>query len=122
MKYLILIILYYPPQPVAFGGIAGLFLGCSLISTMELAYFLLVDLPTFILQKYRNKKSKMRQERSTDKARLQNFEIKNNIKKLKQFNIKSQLIQPQSYESLFYNNNKDDSRKLPHITDWQSPL
>lgn len=93
---------------VAFGGIAGLFLGCSLISTMELAYFLLVDLPTFVLQKYRNNKSKMKNE----------LERKNNNIK-QQLNMKSQLIQPQSYESLY--NNIKISRKLPLTTDWQTP-
>lgn len=33
---------------VAFGGIAGLFLGCSLISGIELIYFALVEVPLFI--------------------------------------------------------------------------
>ncbi|KAL7738778.1 hypothetical protein ACLKA6_014553 [Drosophila palustris] len=32
---------------VSFGGIAGLFLGCSLISGMELAYFLCIEVPAF---------------------------------------------------------------------------
>ncbi|KAH8272146.1 hypothetical protein KR018_003547 [Drosophila ironensis] len=32
---------------VSFGGIAGLFLGCSLISGMELIYFLCIEVPAF---------------------------------------------------------------------------
>ncbi|KAM7351046.1 pickpocket protein 19-like [Cochliomyia hominivorax] len=38
---------------VAFGGIAGLFLGCSLISAMELVYFALVELPYFVLCEFK---------------------------------------------------------------------
>ncbi|XP_034099225.2 pickpocket protein 19 [Drosophila nasuta] len=34
---------------VSFGGIAGLFLGCSLISGMELAYFLCIEVPAFAM-------------------------------------------------------------------------
>ncbi|XP_036322619.1 pickpocket protein 19-like, partial [Rhagoletis pomonella] len=96
---------------VAFGGIAGLFLGCSLISTMELAYFLLVDLPTFLLQKYRNNKCKSQHASAP-------IQLKNNIKQIHQLNMKNQLIQPQSYESLFYNSKM--SRNLPQIADWQT--
>lgn len=40
---------------VAFGGIAGLFLGCSLISGMELVYFTLVELPVFLLKELKLK-------------------------------------------------------------------
>ncbi|XP_030377204.1 pickpocket protein 19 [Scaptodrosophila lebanonensis] len=40
---------------VSFGGIAGLFLGCSLISGMELAYFLCIEVPAFALQGLRLK-------------------------------------------------------------------
>ncbi|XP_053958286.1 pickpocket protein 19-like [Anastrepha ludens] len=103
---------------VAFGGIAGLFLGCSLISTMELAYFLLVDLPTFVLQKYRNNKRKLQKEQRPPTL-LQEFQVKNGIKQIHQINMKSQLIQPQSYENLFHNNKTN--KKLPHIADWQTP-
>ncbi|KAI8121516.1 Pickpocket protein 19 [Lucilia cuprina] len=41
---------------VAFGGIAGLFLGCSLISAMELIYFVLVELPVFLLSELKVKR------------------------------------------------------------------
>ncbi|XP_039952850.1 pickpocket protein 19-like [Bactrocera tryoni] len=105
---------------VAFGGIAGLFLGCSLISTMELAYFLLVDLPTFVLQKYRKNKSKMQDKRRSVVGPLEQLQVKNNNwKQIQQFNMKSQLIQPQSYESLY--SNSKINKKLPLITDWQNP-
>ncbi|XP_018794741.1 PREDICTED: pickpocket protein 19-like [Bactrocera latifrons] len=105
---------------VAFGGIAGLFLGCSLISTMELAYFLLVDLPTFMLQKYRNKKGKMQDKKRSVVGPMEQLQVKtNNWTQIQQFNMKNQLIHPQSYESLYSNSKMN--KKLPLITDWQSP-
>ncbi|XP_055847339.1 pickpocket protein 19-like isoform X3 [Episyrphus balteatus] len=36
---------------VSFGGIAGLFLGCSLISAVEILYFLCVDIPKFFYRR-----------------------------------------------------------------------
>ncbi|XP_065356449.1 pickpocket protein 19-like [Calliphora vicina] len=39
---------------VAFGGIAGLFLGCSLISAIELFYFVVVELPAFMLNQLKS--------------------------------------------------------------------
>ncbi|XP_037959101.1 pickpocket protein 19-like [Teleopsis dalmanni] len=39
----------------AFGGIAGLFLGCSLISAVELLYFSLIELPHFIIDELKEK-------------------------------------------------------------------
>ncbi|XP_065356448.1 pickpocket protein 19-like [Calliphora vicina] len=44
---------------VAFGGIAGLFLGCSLISVMELLYFVLVELPVFLFRELKTKNKPM---------------------------------------------------------------
>lgn len=40
---------------VSFGGIAGLFLGCSLISGMELAYFLCIEVPAFGIRELRQR-------------------------------------------------------------------
>ncbi|EDW63485.1 pickpocket protein 19 [Drosophila virilis] len=40
---------------VSFGGIAGLFLGCSLISGMELAYFLCIEVPAFGMRELRQR-------------------------------------------------------------------
>ncbi|XP_068151813.1 pickpocket protein 19 [Drosophila tropicalis] len=40
---------------VSFGGIAGLFLGCSLISGMELAYFIFIEVPAFGLEGIRQR-------------------------------------------------------------------
>lgn len=48
MKYMSFLFFLKFSFIVAFGGIAGLFLGCSLISVMELAYFILVELPVFL--------------------------------------------------------------------------
>ncbi|KAM7351044.1 pickpocket protein 19-like [Cochliomyia hominivorax] len=46
---------------VAFGGIVGLFLGCSLISAVELIYFAWIELPHFVLKgiKYKRKVDKI---------------------------------------------------------------
>ncbi|XP_033173375.1 pickpocket protein 19 [Drosophila mauritiana] len=46
---------------VSFGGIAGLFLGCSLISGMELAYFLCIEVPAFGLDGLRRRWKARRQ-------------------------------------------------------------
>ncbi|XP_067620278.1 pickpocket protein 19 [Eurosta solidaginis] len=102
---------------VAFGGIAGLFLGCSLISTMELAYFLLVDLPTFILQKYRNNKNKSEKLSQSANTLL---EVKNNFKQIQYLDVKSQLIQPQSYNHLFYNTKFN--KEMQHFENWKTNL
>ncbi|XP_050319209.1 pickpocket protein 19-like [Bactrocera neohumeralis] len=104
---------------VAFGGLAGLFLGCSLISTMELAYFLLVDLPTFVLQKYRNNKGKIQTQQRAGVRPLQQLYKNKNSNLKPQFNMKGQLIQPQSSERLY--NNIKIRRRPPLITDWQAP-
>ncbi|XP_065356446.1 pickpocket protein 19-like [Calliphora vicina] len=40
---------------VAFGGIVGLFLGCSLISGIELLYFVFIELPRFLLNEWKSK-------------------------------------------------------------------
>ncbi|XP_013101051.2 pickpocket protein 19 [Stomoxys calcitrans] len=42
---------------VAFGGIAGLFMGCSLISAVEVLYFLFIQVPTFAYKEFQNKKN-----------------------------------------------------------------
>ncbi|XP_037959098.1 pickpocket protein 19 [Teleopsis dalmanni] len=47
---------------VAFGGIAGLFLGCSLISAMEIVYFVFVELPNYLSQRIRDKLQERRIE------------------------------------------------------------
>ncbi|XP_075153777.1 pickpocket protein 19-like [Haematobia irritans] len=45
---------------VAFGGIAGLFMGCSLISAVEVFYFLFIQVPAFAYKEVQNKKKKQK--------------------------------------------------------------
>ncbi|XP_041564724.1 pickpocket protein 19 [Drosophila elegans] len=58
---------------VSFGGIAGLFLGCSLISGMELAYFLCIEVPAFAidgLHRYWQTRRQMNMETTVPSSRL----------------------------------------------------
>ncbi|XP_058975849.1 pickpocket protein 19-like, partial [Musca domestica] len=47
---------------VAFGGIAGLFMGCSLISAVEVFYFLFIQIPTFAYREYQARQELRRNE------------------------------------------------------------
>ncbi|XP_036322404.1 pickpocket protein 19-like [Rhagoletis pomonella] len=96
----------------AFGGIVGLFLGCSLISTMELAYFLLMDLPKFVLRKYCFNKNKLQSKQQLLENRLRK---KNISKHTRQLNMKNKIMQQQSYARVFYNNQMH--KKLAHNFD-----
>ncbi|SPP86159.1 pickpocket protein 19 [Drosophila guanche] len=59
---------------VSFGGIAGLFLGCSLISGMELAYFLCIEVPAYgiegLRQHWRSHRKRATGNSSTDTPTL----------------------------------------------------
>ncbi|XP_055914436.1 pickpocket protein 19-like [Eupeodes corollae] len=55
---------------VSFGGIAGLFLGCSLISAVEILYFLCVDIPKFVYGRFKRRRIITPRTRTTPPRRL----------------------------------------------------
>lgn len=59
---------------MAFGGIAGLFLGCSLISAMEIFYFVLIEVPVFVFKHLKVKNNLQSKNRSVVKqSKKKNF-------------------------------------------------
>lgn len=84
---------------MAFGGIAGLFLGCSLISAMELLYFALVELPVFVLNEF---KAKDKLER-TDQGQQQQNNQKQIPLKRRNWGMNNRIVAAQNFQNDFTN-------------------
>lgn len=91
---------------VAFGGIAGLFLGCSILSGLEIVYYLMILLLTFA-RKLKVRTGKLFNSRSNE---VKDFDARKNNGKIRKRSENVRVIKIRSLSDDKSDTNKTQSR------------